>query len=68
MPNIPEYIIAWLGVLRAGCVVSGVSPLLAAEEMAYQLKDSNAKGLVTLDAIRSVAKTLGARTVTAKLL
>ena len=51
LPNIPEYIISWLGVLRAGCVVSGVSPLLSGEEMAYQLKDSNAKGLVTLDAI-----------------
>lgn len=51
LPNIPEYIITWLGVLRAGCVVSGVSPLLSAEEMAYQLKDSDARGLVTLDAI-----------------
>jgi len=51
LPNIPEYVIAWLGTLRAGCVVSGVSPLLSAEEMEYQLKDSNAKGLVTLDAI-----------------
>jgi long-chain acyl-CoA synthetase len=51
LPNIPEYVIAWLGVLRAGCVVSGVSPLLAAEEMEYQLKDSKARGLVTLDAI-----------------
>ena len=28
LPNIPEYVIAWLGTLRAGCVVSGVSPLL----------------------------------------
>lgn len=26
LPNIPEYIIAWLGALKAGCVVSGVSP------------------------------------------
>jgi long-chain acyl-CoA synthetase len=51
LPNIPEYVIAWLGTLRAGCVVSGVSPLLSAEEMEYQLKDSNARGLVTLDAI-----------------
>jgi len=51
LPNIPEYVIAWLGILRAGCVVSGVSPLLSAEEMEYQLKDSNARGLVTLDAI-----------------
>jgi len=51
LPNIPEYVIAWLGILRAGCVVSGVSPLLSAEEMEYQLKDSDAKGLITLDAI-----------------
>jgi len=51
LPNIPEYVIAWLGTLRAGCVVSGISPLLSTEELAYQLKDSNAKGLVTLDAI-----------------
>ena len=51
LPNIPEYVIAWMGILRAGCVVSGVSPLLSAEEMKYQLKDSNAGGLVTLDAI-----------------
>jgi long-chain acyl-CoA synthetase len=51
LPNIPEYVIAWLGALRAGCAVSGVSPLLSAQEMEHQLKDCRAKGLVTLDAI-----------------
>jgi len=51
LPNIPEYVIAWLGTLKAGCVVSGVSPLLSTDEMEYQLKDSDARGLVTLDAI-----------------
>jgi long-chain acyl-CoA synthetase len=51
LPNTPEYVIAWLGTLRAGCVVTGVSPLLSTEEMEYQLLDSGAKGLVTLDAI-----------------
>ena len=51
LPNIPEYVIAWLGTLRAGCVVSGVSPLLSTDDMAFQLKDANARGLVTLDAI-----------------
>ena len=51
LPNIPEYGIAWLGTLRAGCVVSGVSPLLSAPEMQHQLSDSKARGLVTLDAI-----------------
>ncbi|MFO8047553.1 MAG: AMP-binding protein, partial [Desulfosudaceae bacterium] len=51
LPNIPEYAIAWLGTLRAGCAVSGVSPLLSAGEMRHQLADANARGLVTLDAI-----------------
>jgi len=51
LPNMPEYVIAWLGTLRAGCVVSGVSPLLSTEEMEFQLKDSKAKVLVTLDAL-----------------
>ena len=51
LPNIPEYVIAALGIYRAGCVVSGVSPLLSAGEMSYQLKDSDARALVTLDAI-----------------
>ncbi|MDD5222966.1 MAG: AMP-binding protein [bacterium] len=51
LPNLPEYIISWLGTLKAGCVVSGVSPLMSGEEMVYQLKDLKAKGLVTLDAI-----------------
>ncbi|MCP4131659.1 MAG: long-chain fatty acid--CoA ligase, partial [bacterium] len=37
--------------LKAGCVVSGVSPLLSAEEIEFQLKNSDAKGFVTLDAI-----------------
>jgi len=51
LPNIPQYIIALLGTLKAGCVASGVSPLLTAPELAFQLKDSGAKVLVTLDAI-----------------
>ncbi|NOX33182.1 MAG: long-chain fatty acid--CoA ligase [Deltaproteobacteria bacterium] len=51
MPNIPEYVIAAMGTLKAGCVVSGVSPLLSADEMAFQLKNSDAKGFVTLDAV-----------------
>jgi len=51
LPNTPEYLISWIGALKAGCIVSGVSPLMSTEEMEYQLKDSDARGLVTLDAI-----------------
>ena len=28
LPNLPQYLIALAGALRAGCVVTGVSPLL----------------------------------------
>jgi len=51
LPNIPQYLIAQIGALKAGCAASGVSPLLTAREMAYQLNDSRAKALVTLDAL-----------------
>ena len=51
LPNVPQYLIAVLGVLRAGCVVSGLSPLLTGEEICYQLNDSRARILVTLDAL-----------------
>ena len=55
LPNCPEYVIAVLGTQRAGCVVSGVSPLLSDVQMQYQLNDLGASGvsvcLVTLDAI-----------------
>ncbi|MFX1548750.1 MAG: AMP-binding protein [Promethearchaeota archaeon] len=53
--NIPEYIIGILGALKAGIIVSGVSPLLSAVQIEYQLNDLGAGGkqvaLLTLDAI-----------------
>jgi len=61
LPNIPEYVIAWLGTLKAGCAVSGVSPLLSADELKHQLSDANAKALVTLDAIFAARVTQVAR-------
>ncbi len=55
LPNTPEYVIAFLGTLKAGCVVSGVSPLMSDVQMHYQIKDLGAGeknvALVTLDAI-----------------
>ncbi len=51
LPNLPQYLIAQLGATRMGCWVSGMSPLLSGSEMAFQLKDSGAQALVTLDPI-----------------
>jgi long-chain acyl-CoA synthetase len=51
LPNLPQYLIAHAGTLRAGCAATGISPLLTPKEMAYQLNDCGAKVMVTLDAI-----------------
>lgn len=51
LPNTPQYLITLVGALKAGCAVSGLSPLFTAKEMAYQLKDSGAKAFVVMDAL-----------------
>jgi len=49
LPNVPQYPIAVVGALRAGCTVSGLAPLLMPDEMVYQLNDCGARVLITLD-------------------
>lgn len=51
LPNIPQFLIALCGALRAGCTASGVSPLLRPKELSHQINDSGCKALVTLDAV-----------------
>jgi len=55
LPNSPQYVIAVVGTLKAGCIVSGVSPLLSAVQIQYQINDLGSGGkqvaLITLDAI-----------------
>jgi len=49
LPNIPAAYVCSAGIQKAGCIFTGVSPLLTAEELAYQLNDSGAKVLITAD-------------------
>jgi len=51
LPNIPQFLIALCGTMRAGCTATGVSPLLTPKELSHQLNDSGCRVLVTLDAI-----------------
>jgi long-chain acyl-CoA synthetase len=43
MPNIPEFVVAYYAVLRCGGTVVPINVLYKAEEIAYILKDSEAK-------------------------
>ncbi|WP_326695299.1 long-chain-fatty-acid--CoA ligase [Streptomyces sp. NBC_01766] len=47
MPNITSFPVAYYGVLRAGAVVVPMNPLLKAREIAFVLRDSGARTVVT---------------------
>ena len=47
--NCPQYIIAYLGALKAGAKVTPVSPVYTSRELKHQLEDSGAKTLVCED-------------------
>ena len=49
MPNVPQFQISMLGILRAGYVVVNVNPLYTARELQFQLKDSGASVLIILE-------------------
>jgi long-chain acyl-CoA synthetase len=49
LPNILQNPVISYGILRAGFVVVNVNPLYTAPELEYQLKDSGAKALFTLE-------------------
>lgn len=48
LPNVPQYAIALVAISKIGCAGSGVSPLLAPGEIAYQIADANISLLITL--------------------
>src|ERR1700728_2880433 len=47
LPNIPQFVIAYFGILRAGGVVVPMNVLLKAPEIAFQLENSGARTLIT---------------------
>jgi long-chain acyl-CoA synthetase len=47
LPNIPEFPIAYYGILKAGAVVVPLNVLLRGPELAFQLGDSGARMLIT---------------------
>jgi acyl-CoA synthetase (AMP-forming)/AMP-acid ligase II len=64
-PNLPEYAVAFFGVVQAGGVVTTASPLLTADELASQLKTARAACLVTVpplvDKAQAAARQSGIR-------
>ena len=65
LPNIPQFVIAYFGILKAGGVVVPMNVLLKAAETEFQLRDSGARVLISYGAfIGESAKAAEAAAVT----
>lgn len=49
MPNVLQYPIAVLGILRAGMIATNINPLYTPRELKHQLNDSEAKGILIIE-------------------
>ncbi|HEX3270865.1 MAG TPA: alpha/beta fold hydrolase [Ktedonobacterales bacterium] len=61
LPNVPQCVIAFYGVLKAGGVVVLGSPLSNEEEIAFQIRDSDARIALTLNTYRSMLERIAAQ-------
>ena len=61
LPNVPEFPIAYYGVLRAGAVVVPMNVLLKRREIAFYLEDSGAKLLLAWHGFAEEARRRGGR-------
>jgi len=62
LPNIPQFITAYFGTLKAGAVVTTISPLHREGEVTYQLCDSEAEVIVTQDSLYPIVQAVREKT------
>lgn len=62
MPNVLQYPVAMMAVLRAGYVVVNINPLYTPRELEHQLKDSGAQAIVILENFASTLQAVISRT------
>ena len=55
LPNIPQFLISYFGILKAGGIVVPLNVLLRAPEVAFHLSDSGARVLITWDGVLAEA-------------
>ncbi len=51
LPNMPQYVVAFFGTLRAGAITVNTNPTYTARELEHQLKDSGAETIVMLSSL-----------------
>ncbi|TIS56079.1 long-chain fatty acid--CoA ligase [Mesorhizobium sp.] len=62
MPNVLQYPVAMMAILRAGYTVVNINPLYTPRELEHQLKDSGAQAIVILENFANTLQAVIART------
>jgi len=62
MPNVLQYPVAMMGILRAGYTVVNVNPLYTPRELEHQLKDAGAEAIVILENFATTLQAVIAKT------
>lgn len=62
LPNCPQAVVAFYGVLKAGAVAVMTNPLYTEREVEYQLRDSGSRAMITLDVLYPKVAAVRART------
>ena len=62
MPNCPQFVIAFYGILKLGAIHVPVNPMFKAPELRYELNDTGARLIVTLDQLHAVVAEVRAET------
>jgi len=68
LPNTPEYGIAFNAAAALGGVVTTSNPMYTAEELHHQLKDSNAKFVLTAAPFKELAETAAQGTAVQRII
>ncbi|GGB22941.1 acyl-CoA synthetase [Tistrella bauzanensis] len=62
LPNCPQFLIAFYGILKAGCIHVPVNPMFKELELAYELNDTAARLIVVLDQLYPLVEAVRGRT------
>lgn len=62
LPNVPQFVIAYFGVFKAGAILTAISPLHREREVEYQLCDSEAAAIITLDSLFPIVEKVWQKT------
>ena len=62
LPNCPQFLIAFFGILKAGCVHVPVNPLFKHHELLHELNDAGAEIIVAQDQLMPLVEAVRAET------